>query len=703
MNKFDYKNLTPFKWFVLENFPFIEADFDALTDWQLYCKLGKEINKIIDSQNTVGSEMEKFSQAFIELKNYVDNYFKNLDVQDEINNKLNEMAQDGTLEEIINQKILGKLVSNVQFIMPKNFIDVESGNCFLVKAYGKNILFDTHRITAYSQIVQFLERNDVSHLDYVILSHYHDDHCGCFVSLINNGYIDKNTFVYIPAYYYLIEQSEQTLQYYNAVNGALVKNNIPYKVPKEGETLEIEDFICTFYNCETSIFESMQVTDYNDCSTVNLLEYGNEKILITGDITDKPFKRFVNRNMFNFQIDMYQIEHHGNNIDNQSNYFMQQIVPKIAIQPNTLLSSQSHGIRSSAISFLMNNNTPIYSQGINNQDVVFDIYKSYISLKQGKRNFAQSCGYLTNTFYVDSSSKNTVQNGTSDFPFVTLEQALSKIQKMPYSYNILNLADGEYDWYFHDYIGNAYIRIKGNTSDNTKVIIKQGLIFESSNVELNYLTFTSNKDTSIISKFSKIVISNCNFTSDTENQTEHTAIYSTMSDLIIRNSTMSLQNLCLSLHYDKLYVNNLITSNCNRVISSDRSYYTLKGVTKTNITLDDSYTNSVDLTYNTFNTKNVTLTTTESGVPEAGQEISLSSDITKCNVLGFSFGNVGEGTWHSDFVLCYNNATFALNQQFTVRTLNGTIKLKILSATKLQVIANTNNTFEIREIVGWLK
>ena len=114
MNKFEYKNLSPFKWFVLENFPFIEADFDALTDWQLYCKLGKEINKIIDSQNVVGTEMEKFSQAFIELQNYVDNYFKNLDVQDEINNKLNEMAQDGTLENIINEKIFSNINNQIQ-------------------------------------------------------------------------------------------------------------------------------------------------------------------------------------------------------------------------------------------------------------------------------------------------------------------------------------------------------------------------------------------------------------------------------------------------------------------------------------------------------------------------------------------------------------------------------------------------------------
>jgi hypothetical protein len=114
MNKYEYKKLTPFKWFVIENFPFIEADFDALTEWQLFCKLGKEINKIIDSQNLVGQEMENVTNAFIDLQNdyiekfnnlqeYVNNYFNNLDVQDEIDNKLNEMAESGQLQEIFEQ------------------------------------------------------------------------------------------------------------------------------------------------------------------------------------------------------------------------------------------------------------------------------------------------------------------------------------------------------------------------------------------------------------------------------------------------------------------------------------------------------------------------------------------------------------------------------------------------------------------------
>ena len=135
MNKFNYKYLTPFKWFVLENFPFIEADFDALTEWQLFCKLGKEINKIIDSQNVVGTQMENVTNAFIELQNYVNNYFDNLNVQDEINNKLNQMAESGKLSEIIAQylQVAGLLCFNSVNEM-KNATNLVNGS--FVKTFG---------------------------------------------------------------------------------------------------------------------------------------------------------------------------------------------------------------------------------------------------------------------------------------------------------------------------------------------------------------------------------------------------------------------------------------------------------------------------------------------------------------------------------------------------------------------------------------
>lgn len=110
MNKFEFKKLTPFKWFVLENFPFIEADFDALTEWQLFCKLGKEMNKIINSENTLGTQVENVTNAFNYLQNYVNNYFENLDIQEEVNNKLNEMAESGELAELISQYLESQAV-----------------------------------------------------------------------------------------------------------------------------------------------------------------------------------------------------------------------------------------------------------------------------------------------------------------------------------------------------------------------------------------------------------------------------------------------------------------------------------------------------------------------------------------------------------------------------------------------------------------
>ena len=95
--------LPPFKWFVLENFPYIEDDFDALTNWQLFCKLGKEMNKIIAKCNLTGEQVENLTNAFNTLKAYVDNYFENLDVQEEVNIKLDEMAESGELAELISQ------------------------------------------------------------------------------------------------------------------------------------------------------------------------------------------------------------------------------------------------------------------------------------------------------------------------------------------------------------------------------------------------------------------------------------------------------------------------------------------------------------------------------------------------------------------------------------------------------------------------
>ena len=87
----------------LTNFPYIEEDFDALTNYELLCKIVEYLNKVIENDNKQNESILALYNAFNELKNYVDNFFDNLDVQEEINNKLDEMAESGQLTDIIAQ------------------------------------------------------------------------------------------------------------------------------------------------------------------------------------------------------------------------------------------------------------------------------------------------------------------------------------------------------------------------------------------------------------------------------------------------------------------------------------------------------------------------------------------------------------------------------------------------------------------------
>ena len=105
INNKDYRPLTPFKGWVLENFPFIEADFDSITNYKLICKITEYLNNVIYNQNEVQELATELVDGYNALLNYVNNYFDNLDVQEEINNKLDAMAENGTLTNLIKNYI----------------------------------------------------------------------------------------------------------------------------------------------------------------------------------------------------------------------------------------------------------------------------------------------------------------------------------------------------------------------------------------------------------------------------------------------------------------------------------------------------------------------------------------------------------------------------------------------------------------------
>lgn len=72
------------------------------------CKFLQET--VIPTVNQNGLAVEELQRLYVQLNEYVTNYFTNLDVQEEINNKLDDMVEQGTLQEIIATYLNAKAV-----------------------------------------------------------------------------------------------------------------------------------------------------------------------------------------------------------------------------------------------------------------------------------------------------------------------------------------------------------------------------------------------------------------------------------------------------------------------------------------------------------------------------------------------------------------------------------------------------------------
>ncbi len=96
--------LKPFKHLIMTIGNLPSSYVESLSYYECLVWLCNYLEKtVIPSVNNNAEAVEELQEKYVELKNYVDNYFDNLDVQEEIDNKLDEMAESGELNEIISK------------------------------------------------------------------------------------------------------------------------------------------------------------------------------------------------------------------------------------------------------------------------------------------------------------------------------------------------------------------------------------------------------------------------------------------------------------------------------------------------------------------------------------------------------------------------------------------------------------------------
>ena len=148
MNKPDlkaYKHLTPFKLSCITNFPFIEADFDAITNYELLSLIVKYLNDVIAETNNVSENVEELALAFNKLLEDVDDaieeqnatieaYFNDINIQTFVDNKIDEMVENKEFLAIVEEALLDLYPDAFNAYTRVNVLD-----------FGNDLVEDTNR------------------------------------------------------------------------------------------------------------------------------------------------------------------------------------------------------------------------------------------------------------------------------------------------------------------------------------------------------------------------------------------------------------------------------------------------------------------------------------------------------------------------------------------------------------------------------
>lgn len=134
-------DLSPFKRMVMTIGTLPTAFTESMTYYEALAYFVKEIEQIIHAVNQNAEATKELQTLYTQLKQYVDDYFDNLDVQEEINNKLDEMAEQGELADIIAQylQLAGVLAYDTKASM-KTAVNLTNGS--ICKTLGDNNIQD---------------------------------------------------------------------------------------------------------------------------------------------------------------------------------------------------------------------------------------------------------------------------------------------------------------------------------------------------------------------------------------------------------------------------------------------------------------------------------------------------------------------------------------------------------------------------------
>lgn len=178
--------------------------------------------------------------------------------------------------------------------MAVHFLDVGQGNAILVQSGGQNLLYDGGDQNHADEVVSYLQQQNVQTIDYMISSHYDEDHLGGLIPCLNTFEVSN---VLGPDYVH-------TSNLFNTFMNTATANAIIVQYPSVGDTF---DFGTGSF---TVLAPSGISQNSNDNSLVIKLENGSNSFIFTGDAEETSEQDMISTGM-NLDCDVLSVGHHG--------------------------------------------------------------------------------------------------------------------------------------------------------------------------------------------------------------------------------------------------------------------------------------------------------------------------------------------------------------------------------------------------------